>query len=90
MIVPRSGGRADTFRDVFRFTFAHWGRQKPLVLAIAGLLDNTIEVLQRELAAETDAPSTTSTIDVSSTSRYRVPHQLDACRYRPPHQCWGS
>jgi ATP-binding cassette subfamily B protein len=38
MIVPRSGGRADVFRDVFRFTFGHWSRQKPLVFAIGGCL----------------------------------------------------
>jgi ATP-binding cassette subfamily B protein len=38
MIVPRSGGRADAFRDVFRFTFGHWARQKPLVVAIGGCL----------------------------------------------------
>src|SRR3712207_1565838 len=38
MIVPRSGGRADAFRDVFRFTFAHWRGQKALVAAIGGCL----------------------------------------------------
>jgi ATP-binding cassette, subfamily B, bacterial len=32
----RFGGRADVFRDVFRFTFTHWGRQKLRVAFIAG------------------------------------------------------
>jgi ATP-binding cassette subfamily B protein len=35
MILPRLGGRADAFRDVFRFTFGHWRRQTILVAGIA-------------------------------------------------------
>src|SRR5687768_4033933 len=35
MILPRRGGRADAFRAVFRFVFAHWGRQKLLIAGIA-------------------------------------------------------
>ena len=35
MFLLRSGGRAESFRDVFRFTFAHWRRQKLVVAWIA-------------------------------------------------------
>src|SRR5688572_30106650 len=38
MILPRFGGRADTFRAVFRFTFAHWRRHKPVVAGIAAAI----------------------------------------------------
>jgi ATP-binding cassette subfamily B protein len=38
MLMPRSGGRADAFRDVFRFTFAHWRRQPWLASGIAGAI----------------------------------------------------
>jgi len=38
MILPRSGGRADAFRDVFRFTFAHWRRQPRLLVGVAAAI----------------------------------------------------
>ncbi len=47
MILPRLGGRADAFRDVFRFTFAHWRRQILLVagIAVAVALSTATDVL---------------------------------------------
>ena len=38
MIRRRSAGRADTFRDVLRFTFAHWRRQGRLASWVAGAI----------------------------------------------------
>jgi ATP-binding cassette subfamily B protein len=38
MLLPLSGGRADTFRDVFRFLFAHWRRQPWLAGGIAAVV----------------------------------------------------
>jgi ATP-binding cassette subfamily B protein len=35
MIIPRSGGRADSFRDVLGFTFVHWRRQGGVVAVVA-------------------------------------------------------
>ncbi|MDQ3558811.1 MAG: ABC transporter ATP-binding protein/permease [Pseudomonadota bacterium] len=47
MIRLRSAGRADTFRDVLRFTFAHWRRQGWLAYGIAGavLVSTATDVL---------------------------------------------
>jgi ATP-binding cassette subfamily B protein len=36
MILHRRGGRADAFRAVFRFVFAHWARQRRLIAGIGG------------------------------------------------------